>query len=131
VSYIIDTDILIYFLKGHEKIVKRMSTLPNDMVCTTIINQAELLFGAYNSTREKQNLKIVERFLENFTIFPFCEKAAHYFGRQKTFLKSIGTPIADMDLMIASIALQHKMILVTNNTKHFNKIKELKLDNWV
>jgi len=131
VNYILDTDILIYFLKGREAVIKKVTAIPADALYTTIISHAELLFGAYHSEQEKKNLNTVKTFLKNFSILPFCENASHFFGQQKAFLKSKGTPVADMDLMIASIALQNEMILVTNNTKHFNRIKSLTLENWV
>ena len=70
------------------------------------------------------------RFLNNMTILPFCEDSSYIFAEQKAVLKKGGNIIADLDLMIASIALNHKSILVTNNTKHFECIKKLKVENW-
>lgn len=129
-KYILDTDILIYLLKGDEKVVTNISQVASDSLHTTIINHAELFFGAFNSNKKKQNLEMTQALFSKIKILPFCEKTSYCFAEQKALLKNDGNIIADMDLMIASISLHHHMTLVTNNTKHFNRIKHLKLENW-
>lgn len=128
--YILDTDILIYFLKGHEPIVERLTLTPPENITTTIINYTELLFGAFNSTKKKQNLEIVTAFLQEIKILPFDESAAYCFAEHKASFKKDGNLIADLDLMIASIALSKNYTLVSNNIKHFNRVKKLKIENW-
>jgi tRNA(fMet)-specific endonuclease VapC len=129
-KYVLDTDTLIYFLKGDESVIKRFaSTAPSDL-STTIINRTELLFGAFNSLKVKQNLSKIHGFLDKIRVLPFCNDASLIFAEQKATLKKAGNIVADLDLMIASIAIQNKSILVTNNTKHFMRLKKLKLENW-
>ena len=96
----------------------------------TIINHTELLFGAHHSVKKKQNFTKIPSFLKNFEILPFCNDSSHIFAEHKASLKKAGTLIDDFDLIIASIALRHQYTLVTNNTKHFQRIKKLKLENW-
>jgi tRNA(fMet)-specific endonuclease VapC len=129
-KYILDTDTLIYFLKGHTAIVEKISQYGFNQLATTIINHSELIFGVFNSSRKKINFEIVTGFLKNLTLIPFCEQASFIFAEQKATLRSQGEILADLDLMIASIALKQRMILVTNNTKHFSRIKNLALENW-
>jgi tRNA(fMet)-specific endonuclease VapC len=129
-SYILDTDTLIYFLKGNESVVKRLSSVPENKLYTTIVNHSELLFGAHHSQQKNQNLKKIDAFLKHFTLLPYCEYSSHIFAEHKALLKSKGTPLDDMDLMIASISIQNQMILVSNNIKHFGRIRKLKLENW-
>jgi tRNA(fMet)-specific endonuclease VapC len=129
-KYILDTDTLIDFLKGQANVVNQLASLsPND-VATTIINHTELLFGAFNSSQKQQNLTKIQSFLSTIPVLPFCNSSSYIFAEHKAQLKKQGNIIADLDLMIASIALQHRSILVTNNTKHFIRIKKLKLENW-
>ncbi len=130
-KYILDTDAIIYYLKGIPKVVQHLETIPVDLLNTSIITHAELHFGALNSTHKKRNLDIIQAFLTNIPIIPFCEKASHVFAEQKAILKSKGTIIADMDLMIASICVQNHMTLITNNIKHFTRISKLKIENWI
>lgn len=130
-KYILDTDILIYFLKGHKNAVERLTNLPSHQRAITIINYTELLFGAFNSQKKKENLNRFTTFLKNFEILPFCQGASLIFAEQKALLKNEGKMIDDLDLMIASITLQHKGILMTNNLKHFERIQKLKIDtSW-
>lgn len=129
-KYVLDTDILIYFLKGHEKVIEHISHVSLDKIAMTIVNHTELLFGAFNSVHQKKNLDKIQAFLKQLNILPFCEDASHIFAHQKALLKKQGNIIADLDLMIASIALTHQCTLVTNNTKHFVRIKGLKMENW-
>jgi predicted nucleic acid-binding protein len=129
-KYFLDTDTLIYFLKGQQQVVEHLSNHSASDLATTIINRSELLFGAFNSARKKENLEVVHGLLKNLPIISFCESASTIFAEQKALLKEQGIIIADLDLMIASIALSNKAILVTNNYKHFSRIKKLTLENW-
>ena len=92
---------------------------------------SELYFGAYNSNRVKPNLTVAENFIQSFFVFPLSNDALKKFGQLKAQLRSTGTPVADEDLLIASVAITEDLILVTNNTRHYQKIASLKLDNWV
>lgn len=129
-KYILDTNVLIYFLKGHLQVTEHVLNTSIDLLNTTTINEAELIYGVYNSTQKKQNLIQVELLLKKLKILPFCSQAAHIFGENKALLKKSGTLIDDADLMIASIALNQRMILVTNNVRHFMRLKHLKIENW-
>ena len=126
-KYIIDSDILIYFLKGEKQIIEKIISLPKDDLYITIINYAELLYGIYNSNKITQNREKILPFLDNFTILQFDIKSSEIFAKLKSKLKKQGNIIADMDLMIASITIANQAILFTNNLKHFKRIKDLKL----
>jgi len=111
-QYVLDTDILIYFLKGQEHVVRRVARQAPEALHTTIVNHAELLYGAYNSVKKSQNLAKVEAFLNRIAILPFCEDASRQFAEHKAALRKKGQGVADMDLMIASISQQRGMVLV-------------------
>ena len=127
----LDSDTLIYFLKGEKNIVANVAKTATINLFITRINYAELLYGAFNSKNKTANLKQIHLFLDNFQILEFDEKASEIFSKLKADLKTSGEIIADMDLMIASIAINNYCILISNNTKHFARIKNLKLDNWL
>jgi len=129
-KYIIDSDILIYFLKNHPKVVNKFAEAEADDIAVTIISYAELLFGAYNSLRIKENLSKIKSFLETMTIVNFDKPAADIFARLKSDLRKEGRTISDMDLIIASICIANQWTLITNNSKHFKRIRELKIENW-
>jgi len=68
-------------------------------------------------------------FLNQFEILEFDQTASEIFVKEKVRLKRLGTMMADMDLMIASIAIANSLTLITNNTKHFKRVKTLQLEN--
>jgi tRNA(fMet)-specific endonuclease VapC len=128
--FVIDTDTAIYYLKKNKNVVKKFSTIDPDDITTTIINYTELLFGAYNSAKKEDNLSHFKSFLDEMEIIGFDKSAAEVFARLKAQLKQAGLMIDDMDLMIASICVANHFTRVTNNTKHFQRINELSLENW-
>lgn len=130
-KYILDSDILIYFLKGHKDVVESMTKIPISNLYITRVNYTELLYGAYNSTKVEENLKTIIPFLENFKVLEFDKESSEVFAKTKASLKQKGKIIADMDLMIASISLKNQFTLVSNNTKHFERIEKLDLKNWI
>jgi len=130
-NYIIDSDILIYFIKGQRDVVEKLINIPPQNLFTTRINYTELFYGAYNSTRIKENLETVSGLLDRFQILEFDKNSSEIFAKVKANLKQNGNIIADMDLMIASISISNNYILVTNNIKHFERIKNLKIEKWI
>ena len=127
-KYLIDSDILIYFLKGKKEVVEKLTQIPNDDLYISRINYTELIYGAYNSSKINHNLKVIEPFLEKFKVLEFTKDSSLIFAKEKARLKKNGNIIADMDLMIASIAIENSCTLISNNLKHFERIQNLKLE---
>lgn len=127
-KYLIDSDILIYFLKGKKEVIEKLSQIPVGNLYTSRINYTELMYGIYNSIKVEKNLKVIEPFLENFKILEFDKVSSTIFVKEKARLKKNGNMIADMDLMIASITIQNKCIVITNNLKHFERVQNLKIE---
>lgn len=129
-SYLIDTDILIYSLKNHSKVNQNFEMKINSPKSISVISYGELVFGANRSNQREKNLATVHRIGEIFPILPVTKAVMETFGEIKSKLIKLGTIIADMDLLIASTAITHNLILVTNNEKHFKRIEELEIENW-
>ena len=128
--YLLDTDTIIYSLKGHEGIRKNLEKHIEDPVKINVITLMELYYGAYKSERVSGNLAKIKTIESSFEIIPTGNESAEIFGRLKASFQKKGTSLDDFDLIIASCALANNLILVTNNTKHFKRIESLKLDNW-
>lgn len=122
---ILDTDTIIYFLKGNEQVIKNILKLDKNLIYTTMISHSELFYGVYNSKHKKKNLEKISKFLDNISVLPYTEDASKKFGELKASLKKKGKLIADMDLMIASICLTNNAQLLTNNTRHFERVPKL------
>ena len=129
-SYIIDSDILIYFLNQQETVVAHFANHSLSELATTRMNATELLYGAYLSKRPNLSLKTNRGLLEELTIYEYGAAAADIFASEKAWLKQQGQLIDDMDLLIASICLANNQTLVTNNTKHFDRVRGLVIENW-
>lgn len=129
-KYLLDSDTIIYYLNGDRNLADKIAKVPSGQLCTSTINEAELFYGAYNSKHVRGNIDLLKRFLTFFEIVAFNEESANMYGKIKSILNKKGELIADMDLCIAAIAMSHKMTLVSNNTKHFERIEGLKLENW-
>lgn len=130
-KYLLDTDTLIYWLKGNKNIEQKALAIGLEHTAYSIISHAELYFGAYNSEQKDKNLQAIKIVKEKITLVDFNTESAQLFGMLKADLKQQGNIIMDADIMIASIALSNKLTLVTNNERHFNRIQRLKIENWV
>ena len=67
----------------------------------------------------------------NLTVFAWDAEATQYYAILRADLERKGLPIGNMDMLIAAHALSLDAILVTNNQRHFSRISDLKLENWV
>jgi tRNA(fMet)-specific endonuclease VapC len=97
------------------------------------MTKGELYFGAYNSGKVKENLKKIQIFFEEPgpKLLPMDDAVMECFGKFKAELRRKGQPVGDIDLLIAGVAISRELKLVTNNTKHFNRIPGISLENWL
>lgn len=129
--YLLDTNIIIYALKGSPTIQTHLKRHYQDPLAMSVITLMELYYGAYKSRKVESNLakiKLLEKSMETLSL---GEEIVEIFGLMKSKLEKKGTPLDDFDIIIAATALAHNTILVTNNVKHFKRIDGLKLENWM
>ncbi|PSF39528.1 PIN domain nuclease [Aphanothece hegewaldii CCALA 016] len=129
-NYLLDTDTCIYWLNGRTTVRDRVITTNWNNLSICVITVAELYFGAYNSSQVVNNVARAEQFISNITILSLTIETLKQYGQLKAQLRQIGKPVADFDLLIASVALTENCILVTNNTRHYDRISRLTLENW-
>ena len=128
-QYILDTDISSYLIRGdHETVTKKFSEL-YDSCAISSITAAELQYGA-RKRNNKQLTQKVKAFCDLVEIIPWDEDAAKAYAKLRVELETSGTPIGNIDMLIAASALARKAVFVTNNTEHFSRVKDLKLGNW-
>ena len=128
--FLLDTDTIIYNLKGNEAIKKNLQHHIDATMKISVITLMELYYGAYKSDKLSSNLAKVRTIESTFEIIPNGKESAENFGMIKASLEKSGTRLDDFDLTIASCALAHNLTLVTNNLKHFSRIEGLKITNW-
>ena len=127
----LDTDICSYVMKEHPiEVLKRFDELDADALCVSAITQAELIYGAERLQSRRLD-QLVNRFLARMRVLPWSEEVGLVYARKRYELDKAGTPIGNMDLLIAAHALAVGATVVTNNTKHFSKVPGLVVENWV
>ncbi len=129
---LLDTNTCIYFLnRASERIVERFKQLSPSQIRLPSITVAELYYGAEKSKFKSRNREKAKRFVSTFEIVSFDEKACSAYAKVRYSLERSGTPVGPMDLLIASIGLAYNFTVVTNNVKEFQRVKGLKIENWV
>ena len=126
---ILDSDHCIAILRGKLDLSGKIES--NDDLAVTSISVGELAYGAHRSSRPEENLTRLDVLLAMLTVLSFDETCARRFGLLKATLEHAGTPLHDLDLQIASIAVEHNAILVTHNQRHFVRIEGLNLEDWL
>ncbi len=131
-SYFLDTNTCIYFLKSTSKVFldKFSSIDANDIKIPSIVT-AELHYGALKSVRKDENIAKISKFIALYDVVSFDKKSAEIYGDVRKKLESVGNIIGGNDLLIASIVLANNGILVTHNTKEFNRVENLIIEDWL
>jgi len=132
--YLFDTDCLSNILKKDPSplLLKKLDVLPKDLQFTTSINISEIYFGTCRSKNQTKILAVYEdKIFPNVNILPFDTGSGKIYGRLKALLEKKGLSKSEPDLRIAAIAIQHNMILVTGNKRHFMKIPGLNVEDWI
>ena len=129
---ILDSDYCVAILRARLDLSGRLS--PDEDLAITAISIGELVHGAAKLQRAADNLARLVVLLSALVVLPYAEPAARRFGLLKAQLEQLGEPISDLDLQIASIALENDATLVTHNQKHFSRLvafANLSLTDWL
>lgn len=131
--YLLDTNIVSYYLRRvSPALEERLSEgLKRRNVAISAITRAELRFGQMGLPAQDRRRPLIDSFLLRLPSLEWSSEAADRYGDLKHTLKTQGTPIGELDTQIAAHALAEKLILVTHNIRHFEKISGLKLEDWM
>lgn len=130
-AYLIDTDIIIFNLKGNVSIRRRLQEMESIPKVISVITYGELLYGAKISNQPEKNLALIHQLPEIFPIININRPIIETFTDIKRNLEEKGERLEDMDLMIAATAMTLNHRLVTNNVRHYRRIKGLEIENWL
>ncbi len=129
-GYLIDTDTIVFALRNEKSVLDKFNENKNIPISISMITYAELVFGAKRSQNERKNMIKVNHIREIYPIEGLNEGVMEVFADVKAKMISKGIRIEDLDLLIAATAIYNDLTLVTNNTKHFVNVPDLKLENW-
>ncbi len=128
--YLIDTNIIIYRLKNIGNVNDNFLVHKTDLMSVSVVSYGELIYGAQKSKFVEKNLETVRAVKDIFPLIDVTAEIIDSFGEIKACMHKIGRAVDDMDLLIAATAFVNKMTLVTHNTRHFEHIPHLSLDDW-
>jgi tRNA(fMet)-specific endonuclease VapC len=130
--YMLDTDTCSYIIRERPiGVLEHFRKLAMEQICISTVTYAELLYGVERSSSKRINRPIIDDFVQHLDVIDWDSAAAEQYGKIRADLEARGQPIGAMDMMIAAHAKSIKAVLVTNNQKHFARIKGLKVENWV
>lgn len=130
--YMLDTDICSYILKEKPfQVRSKFKQFSMDQLCLSIVTYAELLYGVKKNNTQRVDRSIIESFVRHLSILEWNLEAADHYSDIRVELENQGSVIGNMDMMIAAHARSYEAILVTNNLKHFERISDLRIENWV
>ena len=130
--YLLDTNICIYALKERPpEVLERLREVGRAAVAVSVVTVLELRQGAEKSQQSSANHARLDFFLKSIPALDFEQHDALAGAHLRAHLERQGTPIGDLDSLIAAQALAREMILVTNNLREFERVPGLQVENWV
>lgn len=128
-KFLLDTNSVIALLKAHPGFLERLKRYqPQDFALSAIVAH-ELFFGAYESRNLSANLARIDGL--RFEILEFDSEDARHAGKVRATLAEAGTPIGPLDVLIAGQALARSLTLITHNRKEFDRVADLKVEDWL
>jgi tRNA(fMet)-specific endonuclease VapC len=132
VKYLLDTNICVALIRQKPReLIEQLTSHELGDIGISTITVAELTYGAQKSSQTEQNMTALYQFLLPLEIADFDQDAAVVYGHIRTYLEKEGLPIGSMDMLIAAQALSLDAALITNNTREFKRIPNLKIEDWL
>lgn len=128
--YLLDTNICTYTIRNRPAPVRERFKQFADQLCISTVTWMELVYGAERSARPQHNLAIAEGLVARLTLLDYDTKAANHTGQIRAELADQGTPIGPYDQMIAGHVRSLGLVLVTHNTREFERVPCLRLEDW-
>ena len=129
-KYLLDTNICIHFFRGKFNLIEKLEEVGLINCAISEITLAELIFGAENSLSPQKNRDIVDKFSSKVTVLPIYD-VINLYAKEKVRLRKSGTMISDFDLLIGCTAVQKELIMATENQREFERISNIKIENWI
>ena len=129
-KYMLDTNVCIYAQKKNENIIAKIKENFEEGLAISAITLAELEYGVKNSSNPEKNTVALLKFLTVVEVLPFDGEAAAEYGDICAALKRNGTPIGPMDNLIAAHAKSEGLTIVTHNVREFERVADLKIEDW-
>ena len=128
---LLDTNVCIHIIRRRpQAVLRRFEDYEIGEIGLSSVTVAELRYGVEKSSSPGQNLQALGRFLLPLEVLAFGQEAAASYGRVRAALERAGTPIGPLDTLIAAHAVSVGVTLVTNNTREFQRVPDLEVEDW-
>ena len=130
-KYLLDTNTCIRYISGRAPSIRAIlhsKDFSEIVVCS--ITKAEMYFGSQKSLSPQRSRAEQDEFFRHIESLPFDDDSADEYGSIRAYLERRGTPIGPHDMLIAAIARANGLVVVTRNTRHFNRIPGLNVEDW-
>jgi len=131
VTYLLDTDICSYIIRSPFVLREKFESVSAGEIAISSITWAELHSWIVNSTKPERRLLSLQKMFAPVSILPFNATDATFHGPIRKHLKERGQLIGALDILIAAHGVSRGLIIVTNNTEHFSRVPQLKVENWL
>lgn len=129
--YLLDTNVISYWMRGDLHLIQKIKRYSPSELSLSTVTLAEIYYGIEKSPVKKKERRLkIEHIKSQLEIYPFNESAALKYGAIRAALERQGQIISERDLQIAAVALSNKLCVVTHNTKEFDRIAGLKVEDW-
>ncbi len=129
-KYLLDTNICVHFFRGKFNLIDKLESAGLENCAISEITLAELVFGAENSLNPQKNYELIEKLTKIVAILPIYD-AIKIYGKEKARLRRSGSMISDFDLLIGCTAVEKNLIIVTENIRKFERISNIRIENWI
>lgn len=126
-SYLVDTDWVIDYLKGVDAAARLLDSLAHEGLAISLITYGEIYEGVYYGKNPSQQEAVFQNFLQGVSVLILTESIMREFARIRGQLRRQGQIIGDADILIAATAIDHRVTLLTQNVRHFERIPHLLL----
>ena len=128
-QYMLDTNTVSHLIKKHPVVSRRMLDVPMTSLCISSITEGELLFGLAKRPEAKRLHAVVKEFLLRVDVLPWNSDTAACYGNVRANMERQGNILGQLDLLIATHALNVGAVLVTND-RAFSQVTGLHVEDW-
>jgi tRNA(fMet)-specific endonuclease VapC len=128
--YLLDTSACVDVLRARRPVLQRLAAISPDATTVSAMTVAELRYGLLRAGASAEAATRLGRFLALIEVLPFDAIAAEHHAQVRHALAIAGTPIGERDLVIASTALAHELVVATGNVSEFRRVPALRVEEW-
>lgn len=125
--YIIDADWIIEITRGNRPVARTVQALSPEMVAVSWLTIGEVYEVAFNTSHPRAHIEMIQSYMQKFEVVGVDGETMERFAEIRAFLRRQGQMISDMDIVLAATALRHDMTVLTYNTRHFERVPDLRI----